>query len=145
QLALSWHLYLTEENDRIVQSYHGGASRGGSIANTDPMAAPWVTGWLDWDAGNTDNTNILLLTDDKFAKLGKYITKNKNVFKCPADVYVSSQQQAKGWTARVRSLSGNIGVGAGNAEEGPWRPAIYKHIKKTTDFIYPGPAETWIF
>ena len=35
-------------------------------------------------------------------------------------------------------------MGDGNAEAGPW-DAIYKHIKKTSDFIYPGPTETWVY
>jgi prepilin-type processing-associated H-X9-DG protein len=41
-------------------------------------------------------------------------------------------------------MSGNIGVGAGNAEGGPW-DAYYKHILKMSEFLYPGPAETWVF
>jgi len=144
QLMLAWHLFLTDENDRIVQSYHGTAAQGGQIAS-DPKASPWVVGWLDWTP-SSDNTNVLFLTDDKYAKLGPYVGKNKNIFKCPADVYLSPSQLARGWSERVRSLSGNIGVGDGNAETGPWEPSgIYKHIKKTTDFLYPGPAETWVY
>jgi len=45
---------------------------------------------------------------------------------------------------RVRSISGNIVVGAGNAEEGPMDPA-YLHVKKTSDLVVPGPAESWVF
>jgi len=144
QLMLAWHLYLTEANDRIVQSYHGSAAQAGAIA-LDPNAAPWVVGWLDWTT-STDNTNILFLTDDKYARLGKYVGRNKNIFRCPADVYLNPQQRNRGWSERCRSLSGNIGVGDGNAERdgGPWDP-IYKHIRKTTDFLYPGPAETWVY
>ena len=29
----------------------------------------WVSGWLDFNGGNPDNTNLLLLLDPKFAKL----------------------------------------------------------------------------
>jgi len=143
QVMIAWQMYTGDNNERIVNSYHGGDSRGGSIAFSDPKAAPWVVGWLDWDA-NSDNTNTLFLTDDKYAKLGKYLGKNKNVFKCPADVYLSATQRRVGWKERVRSISGNIGIGEGNAETGPWDP-IYKHIKKTDAFSYPGPAETWVF
>jgi prepilin-type N-terminal cleavage/methylation domain-containing protein/prepilin-type processing-associated H-X9-DG protein len=141
QLMLAWQLYLVDNNDRIVMSYHGGAAQGGSIAS-DPKAAPWVVGWLDWSL-SADNTNILFLTDEKYAKLGQYVAKNKNIFKCPADNYASPPQANRGWS-RVRSLSGNIGIGDGNAETGPW-DSIYKHIKKTGDFRFPGPAETWVF
>ena len=93
---------------------------------------------------STDNTNVLFLIDDKYAKLGKYVGKNAGIFKCPADVYVSAAQRNRGWTQRVRSMSGNIGIGEGNAEGGPWDP-IYKHIKKAGEFIYPGATDTWVF
>ncbi len=143
QLMLAWQMYAGDNNERIVQSYHGGAAQGGSIATSDPKAAPWVVGWLDWTTSK-DNTNIAYLTDDKYARLGRYVGKNKGIFKCPADIYVSGPQRSAGFTERVRSVSGNIGVGDGNATSGPW-DALYKHILKTSDFIYPGAAETWVF
>jgi prepilin-type N-terminal cleavage/methylation domain-containing protein/prepilin-type processing-associated H-X9-DG protein len=142
QLMLAWQMYISDNNDQIVQSYHGGDAQSGSIAS-NPKAAPWVVGWLDWST-STDNTNVLFLTDDKYAKLGKYLGKNQNVFRCPADVYVSGAQRNRGWASRARSISGNIGVGEGNAETGPWDP-IYKHIKKVSQFNFPGPTDTWVF
>ena len=45
----------------------------------------------------------------------------------------------------MRSISGNIGVGDGNAEGGPWGASLYKHIKKAGDFTDPGPSETWVY
>lgn len=144
QLMLAWHMYNTDNNDRLVQSYHGGSASGGAIAS-DPKAAPWVVGWLDWGA-STDNTNTLFLTDEKYSKLAKYFGRSQNIFRCPADVYVSGVQRNRGWTSRARSISGNIGVGEGNAQESgaPW-DSIYKHIKKANEFLYPGPSETWVY
>jgi len=143
QIMLGWHMYTGDNNERIVQSYHGGSAAGGSIVLTDPKSAPWIVGWLDWTA-SPDNTNVQFLTDDKWAKIGRYVGKNKGVFKCPADIYVSAAQRSRGWSERVRSISGNIGIGEGNAEGGPF-DALYKHIKKTSDFQFPGPADTWVF
>ena len=142
QVMLAWQMYNGDNNERIVMSYHGGAAQGGSIAS-DPTKSPWVVGWLDWST-SSDNTNINFLIGENYAKLGKYVGNNKNVFKCPADIYVSTAQKSRGWSERVRSISGNIGIGEGNALTGPW-DGIYKHIKKTSDFIYPGPAETWVY
>jgi prepilin-type N-terminal cleavage/methylation domain-containing protein/prepilin-type processing-associated H-X9-DG protein len=143
QIMLAWHMYNGDNNDKIVQSYHGGEARNGSIVTSNPNAAPWVVGWLDWTTSG-DNTNVLFLVDDKYAKLGKYLGKSKNVFRCPADVYLSAAQRNRGWTERVRSISGNIGIGEGNAETGPWE-SIYKHIRKTSEFVFPGPADTWVY
>jgi prepilin-type N-terminal cleavage/methylation domain-containing protein/prepilin-type processing-associated H-X9-DG protein len=143
QLMLAWQMYTSDNNEQIVMSYHGNLAAGGAIVTSDPKAAPWVVGWLNWGV-DADNTNIAYLTEDKWAKLGKYVGKSKNVFHCPADIYVSAAQRNRGWTERCRSISGNIGIGEGNADTGPW-DSIYKHIKKTSEFIYPGPTETWVF
>ena len=148
QLILAWHMYGLDNNDRIVQNYHGGQAMGGAAAN-NPKNAPWVEGWLNWDTASvggpgSDNTNINFLIDPKYSKLAVYFANTKNVFKCPADRYLSRVQRAKGWTARVRSISSNIGVGAGNAEEGPW-DTIYKHYTLFSEMTIPGPTETWVY
>jgi prepilin-type N-terminal cleavage/methylation domain-containing protein/prepilin-type processing-associated H-X9-DG protein len=141
QLMISWSMYAHDAQDKLVPSFHGGRASGG---NFDPAIGPgWCEGWLDWTL-STDNTNIDFLISDKYSRLAPYIAKSKNIFKCPADVYMSQQQRARGWRERCRSLSGNIGVGEGNAEEGPWDTA-YRHIKKYSQFTYPGPDGTWVF
>ena len=70
QIMLAWQMYNVDSNDKIVMSFHGGDARGGSIAS-DPTKAPWVVGWLDWSV-SPDNTNILYLTEEKYARLGRY-------------------------------------------------------------------------
>ncbi len=141
QLMLAWQMYLHDNNDRIVIALHGGAAMNGV---GDPVLGKgWVSGWLNW-VGSTDNTNVDFLISEQWAKLGAYAAKSKNIFKCPADVYLGPAQRTLGWKERVRSFSGNIGVGAGNAETGPW-DQIYQHYTKSTQFIYPGPAQTWVF
>ena len=100
-------------------------------------------GWLTWGL-EPDNTNILFLIDERYAALGPYLGRKHEIFHCPADQYASPVQRARGWPYRVRSISGNIGVGDGNAMTGPW-DSIYRHHKKMSDFVYPGPAETWVY
>ncbi len=142
QIMLAWQMYAGDNNEKIVMSFHGGQARGGAAAS-NPKNAPWVVGWLDWTT-SSDNTNVQFLVDPKYSKLAVYFAKAKNIFKCPADKYLSAPQRNKHWTERVRSVSGNIGVGDGNAEDGPWE-SIYKHIKNTADFVNPGPTETWVY
>jgi prepilin-type N-terminal cleavage/methylation domain-containing protein/prepilin-type processing-associated H-X9-DG protein len=143
QLMLAWQLYNTENNERIVGAFHGGQAQGGAAAN-NPAQAPWVVGWLDWTT-STDNTNTLFLTDDKYSKLARYAGRSVQVYKCAADKYVSQAQRQAGYKERVRSISGNIGIGDGNAESGPWDASTYLHIKTTGGFQYPGPSDTWVF
>jgi prepilin-type N-terminal cleavage/methylation domain-containing protein/prepilin-type processing-associated H-X9-DG protein len=140
QLIAGWHMYLADNRDNIVPALHGGEAGGGG---GDPIyGVGWVEGWEDWST-SSDNINTSFLVDERYAKMAPYI-KNPSVYKCPADIYMSAPQRALGWKMRVRSLSGNIGVGAGNASQGPWDP-IYHHYKKASDFLYPGAAQTWVF
>jgi len=62
--------------------------------------------WLDWTI-SSDNTNLIMLLEDKRAPLAKYFAKAKNLYKCPADKFASPAQRARGWTERVRRISMN--------------------------------------
>src|ERR1044072_4921177 len=73
QLSLAWFLYA-DDNDDLFVNKHG-------INETSDTRQNWVNNVLDWNA-NTDNTNILLLTE---AKLGAYAGRTAAVFKCPSD------------------------------------------------------------
>jgi prepilin-type N-terminal cleavage/methylation domain-containing protein len=154
QMMLAWQLYLNDNNDYVVHSYHGGDAQGGAIANRTINVggrayptAPWVVGWLGWP-GNapTDNTNTLFLTEDRYSKLAQYMGRSIEVYKCPADNFIPGSMRNRGWTKRVRSWSSNIGVGhfnrAGNA--GPFG-GDYAVILKSADFIHQGPTDTWVF
>jgi prepilin-type N-terminal cleavage/methylation domain-containing protein/prepilin-type processing-associated H-X9-DG protein len=138
QVMLANHMYQIDNQDRFPDAYHGGF-----VPTPTARERPWVTGWLDWSA-STDNTNVNYLIQPRYAVLASYFANTKNVYKCPADKYVSQVQKTRGWPARVRSIAGNIGIGDGNAETGPW-DAIYKHIRKTSDLVFPGPTDTWVY
>lgn len=144
QLMVAWHMYFNDNADRLVIALHGNEARGG-VGDGPPtnLGVGWVEGWLDWTP-NTDNTNVLFLIDDKYSKLAPYTARAKNIFKCPADNYVAAVQRPLGWT-RCRSLSGNIGLGAGNATSGPWDALMYKHCIKYSDLSIPGPSDTWVY
>lgn len=128
-------MYAEDQSGRLPGNYHG-AEPSGNVSC-------WARGWLDW-AASADNTNYAKIADERYASLAGYLQRSARVFKCPSDIYLSTAQRARGWTERVRSYSANIGVGEGNAETGPF-DAFYKHIKSTSDFIYPGPSETWVY
>jgi prepilin-type N-terminal cleavage/methylation domain-containing protein/prepilin-type processing-associated H-X9-DG protein len=142
QLMLANTMYQLDNSDKFPGAYHGRF-----VASATGTDRPWVTGWLDWTT-STENTNINYLLDPRHAVLAKYFGNAKNVYKCPADKFVAGPQRAKGWTERVRSVSGNIGVGEGNAESGPWWVAGkdgYLHVKKSSELTIPGPSQTWVY
>jgi prepilin-type N-terminal cleavage/methylation domain-containing protein len=140
QMMIANHMYTGDNNEKFPGAFHGGMAQ--SPTPDDPKG-PWVVGWLDWSL-TPHNTNILYLIDRRYSKLAAYFSNTRNVFKCPGDRYLTSQQRNAGWRERVRSVSGNIVVGDGNAEDGPM-DAAFLHVKKTTDLRIPGPGETWVY
>jgi prepilin-type N-terminal cleavage/methylation domain-containing protein/prepilin-type processing-associated H-X9-DG protein len=149
QMMLGWQMYALDNDDKVVHNYHGGDAQGGAVAGrliNGKEAAPWVVGWLDWTVGRQDNTNILFLTSERYSKLAKYLGGSVDIFKCPADNFLAPPQRAARWSKRVRSWSGNIGVGHFNvaANAGPWG-ADYLAILKTSDMVNQGPVNTWVY
>jgi len=137
QLAVAWQTYAEDYGGKIVPNYHSG------FVPPPGAATSWISGWLDWSV-STDNTNVLRLIDARYALLAPYVHGASNLFKCPADQYLSSVQRARGWPERVRSYSASIYIGEGNASQGPFEP-IYKQIRKTSEFLYPPPAQAWLY
>jgi prepilin-type N-terminal cleavage/methylation domain-containing protein/prepilin-type processing-associated H-X9-DG protein len=138
QMMLANNMYQGDNQDRFPGAYHGGFMPGPNATER-----PWVTGWLDWTT-RQDNTNVLYLTDRRYAVLAQYFANTKNLYKCPADKYLATPQRGRGWTERVRSVSGNIFVGEGNAESGPMS-SIYAHPTKASGLVLPGPSDTWMY
>ena len=129
QMMIAWLSVAYDNNDSVVSTVTTGSS--------------WVSGWLDWSS-SSDNTNTLLLLDDRYSTLGTYLAKSKNIFKCPADKYVSSQQRSLGWPERCRSLSINGWLGDPGLAAGGYG-GIYKYCTKLSDLTTPGPVETFVF
>ncbi|MBW8865300.1 MAG: prepilin-type N-terminal cleavage/methylation domain-containing protein [Verrucomicrobia bacterium] len=135
QLQLGWLMFAGDNNEKIIPV-------NGAAGNS------WVAGWMDWTTA-TDNTNTLNLADDSIALIAPYLGKSKNVFKCPADTRISSQQQAAGWSQRCRSVSVNAWLGNPNAAPGGSAAGqfggIYPYCAKTSDLRIPTPVETFVF
>ena len=149
QLMLANHMYQGDNLDKFPGAFHGGF-----VPGVNATQRPWVTGWLDWST-SSDNTNTIFLLDPRYAVLASYFGNSKNIYKCPADNYVSQAQRNRGWASRVRSVSGNIYVGEGNgwgpnavesgSGSGPNNMTIYKGATRASDLIFPGPSQTWVY
>jgi hypothetical protein len=140
QMARASLMYTADNHDKFPGAFHGGKASAPTKNATEGACA---VGWLTWDT-SSHNTNTLFLTDPGYSSLAWYLNGDRLPFKCPADRYVSDAQARKGWAERVRSISVNLYIGKGNAEEGPI-DAAYKHVFKPSDIVYPSPAESWLF
>jgi len=144
QLTLSWVMYSLDNLDFLPPNRDGGSVQGwqGLTANWT-KAVPysslsWAGGWLDFNTGNTDNTNILNLT---YGALGNY-SKNPGIYHCPADKFPVTRSQIR---VRSNSMNGFIGDRQGTRTTGAndWFPTYIQYIKSSS-FTRPGPANTWL-
>ena len=98
----------------------------------------WVSGWLDFNDNNPDNTNILLILDPKYAQLGVY-SKTAAAYKCPADkIMVKNGGVLR---PRVRSISMNGWMGP-NAPA--WNPG-FTIFAKTAQLTKLPPAQALVY
>ncbi|MCL5097977.1 MAG: prepilin-type N-terminal cleavage/methylation domain-containing protein, partial [Candidatus Omnitrophica bacterium] len=135
QLALAWIMYAGDHDDTLALNQNLNPKETGRTGS-------WVNGWLDWTDW-ADNTNVQYLLDPKYSTFAKYFSNTKNVYKCPADIYLSRIQRAKGWTERVRSVSMNFWMGDGNpAGSKDWGSTVYK---KMSDMKRNAPVNAWVF
>ncbi len=133
QLGLAVIMYASDANDWFPPNLNGG---------TKDTNASWVAGWLDWNGGNTDNTNRLFLLN---GRLGKY-SQSTAIYHCPADNH--PLKTPKGAVQRVRSVSANGFIEGGayskNASAGStWYPGYFGY-NKTSEVIRPGPSDVWL-
>jgi prepilin-type processing-associated H-X9-DG protein len=101
----------------------------------------WVTGWEDFTANNSANTNLKVLQD---GLLWTY-TKSPGIYKCPADKYLAKQRNVM--MPRLRSLSMNAyleGGGYGGSGKSTWYPDFLSYNRQA-DIIRPGPSDLFVF
>ena len=144
QLMLAWMFYSGDNNDRYAGNF-GVAETATEIAYANSQKSypyrTWCCDNMDWStASYVTNVNLL-----KNAQLGAYVAGSIGVYKCPADIFLSSPQQKLGWTARRRSISMN-------AYFGPYNPTwtstannfftSYRQFLKSTDV--PNPVNFFV-
>jgi prepilin-type N-terminal cleavage/methylation domain-containing protein/prepilin-type processing-associated H-X9-DG protein len=140
QLMLATTMYAGDNEDKFP-----GMKHDAGILPPNDRLRPWCQGWLTWTTSE-HNTNTVYLLDPRYASLATYFSNQKNIFKCPADNYLSTAQKALGWTGRARSVSGNAYNGSTPAQlgSGPTDPA-YTINSKLSQMVNPGPSSTWMY
>jgi len=145
QLQLAWHLYASDFDDRVCNNF--------TIPGTQEAIARktfdnWVNNVMDWSLEKSI-TNVEYV---KNGVLARYTAAALQIYKCPADVFLSSQQRRASWTARLRSNSMNAFFGRSEPESRRssdatvrgvnWGMTQYKQFLKTADVN--SPSMTWV-
>jgi prepilin-type N-terminal cleavage/methylation domain-containing protein/prepilin-type processing-associated H-X9-DG protein len=134
QLLIAWRIYADDNRDVLPPN--------------EPFEQGWVSGWMDFSPANRDNTNLLYLIDERFARLAPY-THAPGIYKCPAD-----RSFVAGLGPRVRSVSMSQAVGTkkdGTPVTGPWLAGPLDWNQKTWrtyarlgDITAPKPDHLWV-
>ncbi len=137
QLVIAWMIYADDHTGLLAYNLGAGATNGAA------MSMNWVNNVLDWEVGNSDNTNAakMLATG-----LGPYANRSASLFRCPADDVLSPDQAKAGWSTRVRSYSMNAMIGdAGGFSQGGYNvnnPDYVQFFKITS---IPHPSDIFVF
>jgi prepilin-type N-terminal cleavage/methylation domain-containing protein/prepilin-type processing-associated H-X9-DG protein len=128
QIMYGYLMYALDHNDQAVDAANWVALK--------LTPGPGGT-WLDWNLTPV-NTNVNALIQTDSCVLASYLGQTKNVFKCPADVFLSPRQRAKGWKERVRSVAMNAFSGTDTDASGLGQ---WKGWKKTSSPARRSPTE----
>jgi prepilin-type N-terminal cleavage/methylation domain-containing protein/prepilin-type processing-associated H-X9-DG protein len=123
QIGLAWLMYADDNSSKLCNAFD------------------WVGGGLNYNDGNTDNTDTSYLVN---GELGPYV-KAAAVYKCVADQSKGSFNTGTLKLSRVRILS--MSQSFTNPNEGHLEddhPGMYRHYTKTTDMVLPTPVNLWV-
>jgi prepilin-type N-terminal cleavage/methylation domain-containing protein/prepilin-type processing-associated H-X9-DG protein len=130
QLTLAWIQYSADYSDHLVWN------------DLTPDGSGWVRGILDYNSGNTHNTNWNNLRDPEYAKLAPY-TLAVGVYKCPEDrshVGINGVRHQ-----RVRSLSLSQAMNSRDDWLSFLTKQKYKVFRKQSDILPMGAAKAYVF
>jgi prepilin-type N-terminal cleavage/methylation domain-containing protein/prepilin-type processing-associated H-X9-DG protein len=130
QVQLGWLMYSQDNNDSVARNVW--QDEQAHVQNEN-----WLSGWLDpITANTTDNTNIALFLDGKWATLGPYL-KAAGVYRCAASHVTCVEGGAR--YPLCRSVSMSVAMGTPNgAFDG-------KSFHKSSDITGISPSLTFVF
>jgi prepilin-type N-terminal cleavage/methylation domain-containing protein len=141
QLITAMQMYSNDFQDRIVNNF---TIPGTQQAITSGRFDNWVNNVIDWGL-TVDNTNVTYVTR---GILANYTANALGIYKCPADNFLSPQQQRAGWAGRLRSnamnaLFGYSGTDGYDDRNGrAWFDQNYRQYIKQSDVRRP--SFTWV-
>lgn len=149
RLVQSWLLYADDFEGRVVNNM---GIPGTIDAIQSGRFNNWANNVMTWSATSgtedTSNTNLVWAAKGLLVPYGKGAN---DIYRCPADTYLSAQQRSRGWESRLRSVSMNAFFGRfdptspndATAQGRSWFfGGAYRQFLKLSDA--PKPAMTWV-
>jgi prepilin-type N-terminal cleavage/methylation domain-containing protein/prepilin-type processing-associated H-X9-DG protein len=162
QLIKAWSMYTLDFEEYVPNNYtipgtqqaYAGILPDGSNVRTTPGPGSgkmdnWACNLMVWQATGQDAMSCTNTTWLGLSLMGPYVAKNKDIYHCPADKYISNAQKAAKWTHRLRSISMNSNWGRSDPSEPKKGVATswgyggnFKQWHKTTEVS--SPAQKWV-
>jgi prepilin-type N-terminal cleavage/methylation domain-containing protein/prepilin-type processing-associated H-X9-DG protein len=134
QMMIGWRIFIDDNDDQLPWAY-------GPPGSVDKA---WCQGILDTTSTSltSDNYN----TNNTLAKgvIWKYVNKNAEVYRCPADKFVPKSGATKGPGPRIRSISMNAWTGMNQGQYTWFGGSEFRKFTKMADMVTPGPSLTWV-
>jgi prepilin-type N-terminal cleavage/methylation domain-containing protein/prepilin-type processing-associated H-X9-DG protein len=143
QLAVAWLMYSNDNSDAVANNY--GVSETSAEINAKTYRT-WCVNVMDWStASSITDVNLV-----KAAQLGSYTAGVVDIYRCPADHYLSSAQITAGFTKRKRSISMNsfLGLFTPNKTDVTYsgRHEFVNQYRQLTKLsVIPKPASIFVF
>jgi prepilin-type N-terminal cleavage/methylation domain-containing protein/prepilin-type processing-associated H-X9-DG protein len=130
QLQLAWMMYAHDNNESLARNVW--QDEQAHVQNEN-----WLSGWLEPRTANiTDNTNVNLFLDSKYATLGPY-TRSPGVYRCAASRVTCLEGNARYPLCRNVSMSVAMGTPDGSFDG--------KSFHKLTDITRISPSMAFVF
>jgi prepilin-type N-terminal cleavage/methylation domain-containing protein len=145
QLMIGWRMYADDNSDKVAPNF-GVNNTANDAGSASPQKNTWIANNMDWTTSPL-NTNLTLI---KQSLLSPFMSGSINVYKCPADNYLSNQQRPLGWSGRVRSLSMNAFFGPySTSSSDPWVQGRNQWINNYRQWLklslVSKPSNFWVF
>jgi prepilin-type N-terminal cleavage/methylation domain-containing protein/prepilin-type processing-associated H-X9-DG protein len=128
QLALAWLLYAGDHDDGVP----GNMGSQANVINPANANRTWVLGWMG--GTDTSQTNDALMLS---GQLGRYVSRNAQVYKCPADKSVFNG------VPRNRTMAMNQYVGSDTS--GSALTAGVRIFRRLGEMTLPSPSDLFVF
>ena len=145
QLVLAWHLYAGDYNDACANN---STIPDTTTAITTKKFNNWVNNIMTWGTTGIEGQSVTNVEWVVNGVLGKYTGGAVGVYKCPADIFLSSAQKKAGFARRLRSNSMNAFFGrsdnnSSSASGRSWAfGGAYRQFLRTSDV--PSPTMTYL-
>jgi prepilin-type processing-associated H-X9-DG protein len=149
RLVQSWLLYADDSEGRVANNmgldFVQSSIQSGRFDN-------WANNVMTWAVGSSviDSSN----TNSEWAAKGPMVPYGRvaiDIYRCPADGYLSPAQRQRGWSHRLRSVSMNAFFGRHTSGFGndPTRQEMNYFFPNYRQFIklssVPDPVNRWVF